>query len=150
MCRDSLASADKRALHLLDLLFPDPRVSDPAARLRPGWSERQENRAHLKERLLKELWSEETVEKEEHQRIKLHVGPEVQVLLEKRRILEEDLQRVIHHAETTNEKFHNPKTGRFKAAFRPHNVTFWVEYSPTAGGFVVDDAYCHRMELTVS
>ena len=26
MCRDSLASADKRALHLLDLLFPDPRV----------------------------------------------------------------------------------------------------------------------------
>jgi hypothetical protein len=150
MCRDSLASADKRALHLLDLLFPDPGVSDPAARMRPGWSRRQENRSRLKERLLKELWSEETVEKEEHQKIKLHVGPDVQVLLEKRRILEEDLQRVIHHAETTNEKFRNPKTGRFKAAFRPHNVTLWVEYSPTAEGFVVDNAYCHRMELSVS
>ena len=43
-----------------------------------------------------------------------------------------------------------PKTGLFKASFRPHNVTFWVEYSRTAEGFVVDNAYCHRMDLIVS
>jgi glutamate synthase (NADPH) small chain len=150
MCRDSLASADKRALHLLDLLFPEPQVSDPAARKRSGWSERQENRSRLKDRLLKELWSEAPMKKDEHQKIQLQIGPEVRVLLEKRRILEEDLQKVVYHAEATGEKFCHPETGRFKAAFRPYKATFWVEYGPAAEGFIIYNAYCHRMELAVS
>lgn len=150
MCRDSLASADKRALHLLDLLFPDPQVSDAAARKRTGWSERQENRSRLKDRLLKELWSEGPMKKNEHQKIQLQIGRSVRALLEKRRILEEDLQKVVYHAETTGEKFCHPETSRFKASFRPYKATFWVEYGPAAEGFVIYNAYCHRMELAVS
>lgn len=152
MCRDRLASAGKRALHLLDLLFPDRRVPDPAVREDPGWSQRQENRWRLRERLLKELWSEEgAARREEHMEIRLRITPEVQSLLEERRILEEDLQRVIHHAETSGEKFRHPVTGRFKASFRPRKVTFWVEYDRTVEGlFVVHSAYSHRMEVTVS
>ena len=49
VCRDNLASAGKRTLHLLDLIFPDPAEKDPASRKRPGWSQRQENRARLKD-----------------------------------------------------------------------------------------------------
>jgi glutamate synthase (NADPH) small chain len=150
MCRDSLVSADKRALHLLDLLFPDPRVSDSAARKRPGWSERQENRSRLKDYLLKALWSEGPMKKEKHQKIHLQIGTEMRVLLEKRRILEEDLQKVVYHAETTGQKFFHSETGRFKASFRPYKATFWVEYGPADGGFVIYNAYCHRMELAVS
>lgn len=146
MCRDSLASADKRAVHLLDLLFPDPKVPDPAVRKRPGWSERQENRTRLKDYLLKTLWSEGPMEKEEHQKIQLQIGPEVRILLEKRRILEEDLQKVIYHAEKTGQKFYHSETGRFKASFKPYKATFWVEYGPADGGFVIYNAYCHRME----
>jgi glutamate synthase (NADPH/NADH) small chain len=150
MCRDSLASADKRSLHLLDLLFPDPQIPDPAARERPGWSRRQENRSRLKDRLLKELWDEAPKEMQEHQKIKLQIAPHVRVLLEERRILDEDLQKVIHHAEISGEKFHDPETGRFKAAFRPYKATFWVEYGPSDEGFVVFNAYFHRMEVAVS
>ena len=150
MCRDSLASAGKRALHLLDLLFPDPLIPDPAAREKTGWSQRQENRSRLKDRLLNELWGEKPMEKNEHQKIKLKIAPEVQDLLDKRRILEEDLQKVIHHGETTGEKFYDPESGRFKASFRPYQVMFWVEYLPSEEGFIVFNAYFHRMELAGS
>jgi Fe-S oxidoreductase len=149
MCRDSLASSGKRALHLLDLLFPDPLVSDPAARERTGWSQRQENRSRQKDRLLNELWGEKPMESNEHQKIKLKITPEVQDLLDKRRILEEDLQKVIHHGETIGEKFYDPETGRFKASFRPYKAMFWVEYLPSEEGFIVFNAYFHRMELAV-
>jgi len=151
MCRDRLASAGKRVLHLLDLLFPDRQVPDPAVRKDPGWSQRQENRWRLKERLLKELWSEEEPPKRTgYGEIRLQIRPEVRRLLEERRILDEDLQRVIHHAESSGEKFRHPGTGRLKASFKPRKVTFWVEYERCAEGFVIHNAYSHRMEVTVS
>ena len=80
--------------------------------------------------------------------IVLHVAPEVQALLEQRRILIEDLQKVIHHAETTGAKLAHPKNGHFKASFKPYKVTFWVEYSPSGDGYIVHNAYSHRMEVS--
>jgi glutamate synthase (NADPH/NADH) small chain len=148
VCRDNLAVAGKRTVHLLDLMFPDPEEKDPASRNRPGWSQRQENRARLKDSLLYELWGEGRGEMEGHRKIVLHIAPEVQNLLEQRRILIEDLQKVIHHAETTGRKLVHPKTGHFKASFKPYKVTFWVEYSPSKDGYVVHNAYAHRMEVS--
>jgi Fe-S oxidoreductase len=148
VCRDNLAAAGKRTLHLLDLIFPDPADKDPASRKRPGWSQRQENRARLKDTLLNELWGEECAKMEDHRKIVLHVAREVQALLEERRILIEDLQKVIHHAETTGAKLIHPKTGHFKASFKPYKVTFWVEYSPSGDGCIVHNAYSHRMEVS--
>jgi Fe-S oxidoreductase len=147
MCRDNLASAGKRTMHLLDLIFPDPAERDPASRKRPGWSQRQENRARLKSDLVKELWGEENVEMQEYRKIVLHISSEVQNLLEERRILIEDLQKVIGHAEETRERFIHPKTGHLKASFKPYKVTFWVEYSPSDDGYIVHNAYTHRMEV---
>jgi hypothetical protein len=147
MCRDNLASAGKRTMHLLDLIFPDPAERDPASRKRPGWSQRQENRARLKSDLVKELWGEENVEMQEFRMIVLHISSEVQNLLEERRILIEDLQKVIGHAEETRERFVHPKTGHLKASFKPYKVTFWVEYSPSDDGYIVHNAYTHRMEV---
>jgi glutamate synthase (NADPH) small chain len=149
MCRDSLASVNKRALHLLDLLFPEPQDPDPAGRERPGWSQRQENRAKLKDRLLKDLWSETPSEMEEHKKITLQIDSPVQILLDERRILEDDLKKVIYHAEKSGEKFYNPTTIRYKARFRPYKATFWVEYGPSEEGFIVFNAYFHRMEVAI-
>lgn len=82
-----------------------------------------------------------------HEQIRLHIPQEVVRLIEDRRILKEDLQEVIHHAETTGEKFINPSTGRSLASFRPTRVTFWVEYSIIGEEYLVHSAYSHRMEM---
>jgi glutamate synthase (NADPH/NADH) small chain len=148
VCRDNLAAAGKRTVHLLDLIFPDPGERDPASRKRPGWGQRQENRARLKDGLLNELWGEGSKKMEDHRKIVIHIAPEVQNLLEERRILIEDLQKVIYHAEKTGRKLVHPKTGHFKASFKPYKVTFWLEYSQSDDGYIVHNAYTHRMEVS--
>ncbi len=145
VCRDRLAATGKRALHALDLYFPQPGEDDPAARPSPGWSERRENRARLHEELLRDLWKEEPPAMEAHRQIKLLIHPEVAQRLEDRRILLEDVQKVIHHAEQSGQKLSHPESGHFLAAFRPYKATFWVEYTPDGEGFRVHNAYSHRM-----
>lgn len=147
MCRDNFAAAGKRTVHLLDLLFPDPDDPDPAGRPRPGWSQRRENRTRLKADLCRELWGERPAAGAEHQKIVLRIDPDVNAVLESRRILIEDLQKVIRHAENGGPRFCHPDTGHILATFRPCHATFWVEYSPVSGGFMVHNAYAHRMEV---
>ena len=147
MCRDSLAAVGKRALHLLDVVFPDAAGPDPAARKRPGWSERQENRARLRASLVEEFWGERADAMQEYERITLIIAPGVAELLEKRRILVEDVQQVIHEAEKCGSVVVHPQTGRLKASHRPFRATIWVEYSPAPEGYVVHTAYSHRIEV---
>ncbi len=146
MCRDSLAGVGKRVIHLLDLFFP-LGGGDPAAAPRIGWSERQENRARLKVRLLKMIWGEESDRMEQHQSIKLKMDSEVRELLDRRRILDEDVQKVIHHARETGDRLFHPETGRYKASFNPYKTTFWIEYTPHDDGYEIHNAYAHRMEV---
>ena len=147
MCRDNLAAAGKRTLHLLDLIFPAPETPDPAARPWPRWSRRRDNRARLKARLLNELWKETPPDMTDVTPIPLRMTPEVKDALDRRRILDEDLKQVILHAETTGQKLRHPVSGRFKAVRRIRNATFWVEYAPSADGFSIHNAYAHRMEV---
>jgi NADPH-dependent glutamate synthase beta subunit-like oxidoreductase len=144
MCRDRFAHHGKRAIHILDLVFEDEN-GDPATRPDPGFSQRQENRAQLKDRLLRDVWGEKGSIMEPC--IKVNISEEVKALLEERMILVEDVRRTITHAEQTGDKIENPATGRFVASFRPVSVTYWVEYSPECGGFTVHNAYSHRMEV---
>jgi len=150
MCRDSLAAVGKRALHLLDIFFPEagPDGVEPAARPRPGWSERQENRARLRDSLAKELWGERQKAMPTYERIRLIIAPEVAQLIDRRRILDEDIRRVIYEAEESGHVAVHPRTGRIKACHRPYRATIWVEYSPSPEGYVVHTAYSHRMEVT--
>ncbi len=146
MCRDSFAREGKRALHVLDLLV-EGEGGDAAARPDPGLSQRRENRARLKARLLRELWGEAV--EEEGAPVQLDVSPEVRALLERRMILLEDVRKVIEHAERTGDRLEDPQTGRRLASHRPVEVTYWVEYSAAQGGagFVVHNAYSHRMQV---
>jgi hypothetical protein len=147
MCRDHLAGVGKRAAHLLDLIWPpDP---DPAARRNPGYSLRDENRAGLKARLLGTLWRECADPLPESETIPLAVSPELRERLEARRILDEDIRRVIHAANTAGAGcFRHAATGRLLACHRPRKVTFWVEYSPSeGGGYTIHNAYSHRMKI---
>ena len=151
MCRDLFAAQGKRSLHLLDLLFEaDPESR--ALRAGPGYSQRHENRARLKRKLIKEVWGEEMPGYHDYDKITLHIPADVQSRMEERLILVEDIQQVIAHAESTGKKFKNPQTGHFLAYHRPGNVTYWVEYSPTpkGEGFAIHNAYSHRMLIEES
>jgi Fe-S oxidoreductase len=144
MCRDRFAHHGKRAIHILDLVFAG-EYSDTAARPDPGFSRRQENRAQLKSRLLRDVWGEKGSTMEPS--IEVKISEEVRALLEERMILIEDVRRTVAHAEQSGEKIENPATGRSVASFRPVSVTYWVEYSPEGAGFTVHNAYSHRMEV---
>ena len=85
---------------------------------------------------------------QEYERIRLIISPEVAELLDKRRILVEDVQRVIHAAEKSGSVVLHPQTGRLKASHRPYRATIWVEYSPAPeAGYLVHTAYSHRIEV---
>ncbi len=147
MCRDSLAGVGKRSLHLLDLLFPGLAGEDPAGRPRPGWSRRRENRSRLRRELLRDLWGEEEAAVPGQAEIKLIMDESVAARLEERRILAEDLRAAIARAEAAGDHLVHPETGHRLASHRPHQATFWVEYSPGPEGFVVHNAYSHRMTV---
>lgn len=145
MCRDNFARRGKRAVHVLDLLFPGD--ADPAARPDPGFSRRQENRGRLKRRLLRELWSD-TVE-EPVDDFELLISPEVHADLERKLILADDLRQVLRHAESTGQRLLDGRSGHFIASHRPVRITYWVEYSVDVDGgrYVIRGAYSHRMDV---
>lgn len=143
MCRDLFAATGKRTYHLLDLIWGE--ADSAAARQSPDFSQRRENRLRLKNRLLKELWSEQTGE--EQAMMKLEIAAALRKQMEQRMILVEDVRQVIEYAEASGNKLVNPQNGRLTAHFRPGCVTYWVEYSAGTDGFVVHNAYSHRMQV---
>jgi hypothetical protein len=147
MCRDSLAAVGKRALHILDLIFPDTAEPDPASRPRARWSERLENRERLQQTMLRIFWGEEKKSMQPCESIKLVIEPDVREILEKRRILDEDLKQVIHDAESSGSSLVHSRTGHLKACARPYLATIWVEYSAASEGYVIHNAYSHRMKV---
>jgi glutamate synthase (NADPH) small chain len=144
MCRDRFAHEGKRATHILDLVFGQ-ESDDPAARPDPGFSLRQQNRARLKDTLLRQLWGE--TEKPMEPSCNVQIPEELRPLLEKRMILEQDIQRTIYSAEQSGDIIENQLTGRRLASLRVACVTYWVEYSEQDGAYLVHDAYSHRMEV---
>ena len=83
----------------------------------------------------------------EAQALKLEMDEDVRDLLEARHILDEDLKRVIEHAERTGEKLYQPGSDRFLSKLRVEEVYFYVEYSPLEGAYRIHTAYSHRFLL---
>ena len=147
MCRDNLAAAGKRTAHLLELLFPNVDGADPAGRGWISWSQRRRNRALVKGAILAELGEKGGSSVEEYEKIVLGMTEEVRRRIDERRILEDDIRKVISHAEESGKRLQNAGTGHFLAYLQSENVTFWVEYSTGDNGFTVHNAYCHRMKI---
>ncbi|HET9658113.1 MAG TPA: hypothetical protein VFP72_22360, partial [Kineosporiaceae bacterium] len=149
MCRDLFAARGKPTLHLLDLLADDveARTTRPA----PGYSQRHENRARLKQTLLRTVWGEDPDRPAAAPPVRLRIDDAVRAMLEDRLILDEDLQRVIEHAERAGADFVDPRTGHRLAHHRPRTVTYWVEYGveadPEGAVYVVHRAYSHRLQV---
>lgn len=147
MCRNFFAKRGKRTTHIFDYIFGVPET-DLALAPAVGFSQNHENRARLKEKLLKELWSEIMPEQAAFESIRLTLPDDVQKQVEDRLILVEDMQKVIENAERTGKRMFNNSTQHYLAYFKPASVTYWVEYTPQAdGSFLVHKAYSHRMEI---
>lgn len=139
MCRDRFASVGAGTAHLLDLMFPGRRgPGSPPPRL----SERRENRERLRRELLRAVWGE--AEGEEGAAMELRFEEGVRERLDKRRILDEDVRRVVLHAEATGRRMRSPE-GRSLACLRPRNVTTWVEYTLEGEAARIHNAWTHRM-----
>jgi hypothetical protein len=146
MCRDQFAKSGKRALHLYDLLFP--RGEQRESRQAPGYSERRENRVHLKDQLLREMWHESGgYSAEPHEMIEVAFTENAQSLMETRRILTSDVQKVLLQARESGNNLVNIESGRLVASLRPAVVTYWVDYEPQEDGYLVHNVWSHRMKI---
>jgi hypothetical protein len=84
---------------------------------------------------------------EEAKAMKLEIADDVQSYLETRHILDDDIKRVIDHAEKTGEKLYRPGSDRFLSKLRVRQAYFYVEYSPTEKEYRIHTAYTHRFLL---
>jgi glutamate synthase (NADPH) small chain len=146
MCRDFFARQGKRTLHILDLIY-QPDDTERAARRGPDFSQRHENRARLKRKLLNDVWGEDMPEQAAYEAIQLIMSDDVRERMDQRLILVEDVQRVIEYAVRTKRRLFNQQTQRYLAYFKPTAVTYWVEYVPQGEAFVIFNVYSHRMEV---
>lgn len=145
MCRDNFARRGKRALHLVDLVFPCD--DDPAARPDPGFSGRRDNRLRLRRRLLRDLWGESMSDPVPP--AVLVIADAVRADIERKLLLVDDIAEVIAEAERTGRLLKDRATGHRTASGRIGTVTTWAEYEPTEAGYVVHRAYGHRMQVEV-
>ena len=146
MCRDMIARTGKRALHLYDLVFPGG--DDPAGRPAPGYSERRENRVRLRERLLRDLWRDDVgTVPEPYESIPVEFTDSAAEVMEERRILISDVQKVLLELDRTDRAFVHGETGHFLTAHRPVVVTYWVEYEKNDAGYLVHNVWSHRMRV---
>lgn len=147
VCRDTFAAQGKTTHHILDLIYGEA-APDSSAKRGPDFTQRRNNQVRLKTRLLNRFWGEKVEMKEEpHQAIQLMMSAETGRMMEERLIRYEDVQRVIEDAERTGSKVLNRHNGHILASYKSAHVTYWVEYTPEGQGFLVHNAYSHRMAL---
>ncbi len=138
-CRDRYARQGAESAHLLELVYASP------AGCPPGISEKRKNRLSLKQRLLRDIWKEDT-----HMAprgYKIEYTPEVKKLMEQRMVLESDIETVMQAYREGGEAIYEADTGLRISRYRLGNVTFWVKFTEDAEGYVIHSAYSHRMTV---
>jgi Fe-S oxidoreductase len=147
MCKDLFVDGGKSTYHILDLIFGEDMDAISHKKM-PTLSERHQNRAQLKSKLLKELWGEESdMDPIMTSDIQLIIPDDVKQKMEDRYILMEDIQKVIENAEQKKERFFDPEKSQYLANLRIANVTYWVRYEQKDNRILVNSVYSHRMEI---
>ncbi len=145
MCRDQLARTGKPVVHLLDILFGDTAVPPTDPPQSP--SARRSNRRYLQAKVLARYSPVEVPVRQPWRDFRLVVAEPVAALLEERRILEEDIQRVLFLAAKQGSSFAHQGDDRLIASARLGEVTFWVEYRQVGQSYHIDRCWSHRMTI---
>ncbi len=147
MCKDSLVRDNKRAFHILDIIY-GKEDSDATLQQMPSLSEKHNNRKKLKADLLKVIWGEDqNMDSMNNYDFKLNISNDVCDIMEQRYILKNDIEKVIDHSRKNNERFYNPETSNYLARLKLENVTYWVQYEEKGNEIYVNSVYSHRMEV---
>lgn len=137
-CRDQFRRAGADSIHILELACG--REPGPV----PDLSERRANRLRLKQRLLREVWKEDWRVKDMLPVVYMEGAREE---MDRRMILESDVDAVLKAYETSREAVEDPQKGWMIASRRIGNVTFWVKFDEAGGEYRVYGAYSHRMTV---
>jgi hypothetical protein len=78
---------------------------------------------------------------------KIEKSEEVRKLMDERHILDDDIIKVIEHAEKTGAKLYQKDTDAFLSKLYMGEAYFYAEYSPVEGGYRIHTAYSHRFTL---
>jgi hypothetical protein len=79
--------------------------------------------------------------------IKLEISDQIRSYLEVRHVLDDDVRRVIEHAERTGLKLYQQGNQSFLSKLRMGEAMFYVEYSPNKEAYKIHTAYTHRSKL---
>lgn len=140
-CRDSFASAGKDCAHILELLFNSGSFGCTSVSL----SKRRRNRV-----MLREMLTGESILKgfdDYMSRISLTIPDEVLRKMDAEFILTEDVLNTVEYCLKTQNVLKNPKTGGLIGHYTPGTMTYWAEFREQGKGYVLDNAYTHRMKI---
>ncbi|MDP3480103.1 MAG: heterodisulfide reductase-related iron-sulfur binding cluster [Desulfoprunum sp.] len=143
MCREQLARTARPALHILDLLFPEAARAAEEPPL--GLSERRENRRALQKKILEDSYNEQAASPEPWQAINLKIASELVLILEKLRILEDDIRQVLWQSRQGGRFFEHGTRSTRMASARLGEVTFWLEYEQDGEKYLLQRCWSHRM-----
>ncbi len=146
MCREQLARSGRPVSHLLDLLFPAEAVDalDPPLAISP----RRENRRLLHEQMLREYFNETGEPAVAWQSLSVSIAPEVAAIMEKRRILADDVRQILWQVSQGGRFFQHGKSPARLASARLGEVTFWVEFTVNGeDGYRLHNCWSHRMSI---
>ena len=138
-CRDRFAREGRESMHLLELVY------GTSADHCPDISAKRYNRLGLKEELLCEVWNEEVEAVDLG--FTIDYTPEAEAMMDDRMILKTDVIRVLQSLRETGEEILDEETGLIVTRARLGNVTFWVKFTETETGYLVQRAYSHRMTI---
>lgn len=137
-CKDQFARAGADARHILELVYGTG--GGPV----PDLSRRRKNRLELKQRLLRELWKEDTAMED---RISVRYAQGALEEMEERMILQSDVEAALGAYEETGTAVCDQEHGWLVTSYRLGNVTFWVKFQKEEDGYTVFGAYSHRMTV---
>lgn len=145
-CRDVFASSGKPASHIFDLLFHLNQTSEtsPETRKTPTASMSRYHRRQLKKALYHRFFEEEWDMPQPQLRLFIH--DELKEKLNRNLILIEDLEAVIAHCEANDAKILHAN-GSYSGHLVIGQMTFWVQYHQQDDGYLLENAYCHRMQI---
>jgi Fe-S oxidoreductase len=144
-CREVFQDAGKSSMHILDLLFDINCEDNPL----PDFTQRRANKVILKERLLREIWSEEMSEIPESYGFKLIMSPEIRNKMNKLMLLEEDICSVIAYSLQSKRRTFNSDRNSYTCYQELGYITCWVEYRPRGEDFEIINVYKHRMKIEI-
>lgn len=151
-CRDSFLDGGKKTIHLLDIFFSsggkNPVGGNELGFVKtPTVTQRRENRTFLKKSMLKEFWSEEMENNDVRPQINLIISPELEIKLDKERILIEEIAETIEFCEKSGRKIQILGNDSKSGYHRIGHMTYWVEYKVHGDSYELINAYSHRMKI---